>query len=133
MKQSAAVVLEQRVIALRAVLASDPTDDVALFGLGKALLELGRAAEAEYELRRLLEILPDYTAAHRELGRTLLLAGRVGDARNVLERGCAVARETGDLQTGREMQVLLRRAERALKGGAGGQPEKSASPSDRRD
>jgi Flp pilus assembly protein TadD len=120
MKKVAPAVLEQRVKALRSVLASDPADEVALFVLGKALLDLGRPAEAESALRRLVEIRPAYTAAYRELGRALLLAGKAREARRVLEQGCAVAEQTGDLQTGREMQVLVRRAQRALEESAGG-------------
>ena len=91
----------------------------------------GRAAEAEHELRRLLEIRPDYTAAHRELGRSLLLVGKAGDARDVLERGSAVPRKTDDLQTGREMSVLLRRAECALKCRVSGDRGRSPSSSER--
>ncbi len=127
MKKSPPEVLEQRIAAFRAVLVSEPTDDVALFGLGKALLELGQPVEAERELRRLLELRPDYTAAYRELGRSLLVAGKDGEARGVLEGGCEVARNTGDLQTGREMQVLLRRAERALARSGGGHGRRSSS------
>ena len=116
MKKVEAEVLEKRLDAFRRALSSDPDDDVALYGLGRALLQLERYPEAEQELRRLVELRPGYTAAHRELGRALLLGGKAKDAREALVRGRAVAEETGDLQAGREMQVLLRRAERTLVG-----------------
>lgn len=112
MKKIDPAVLEQRVEVLRRALKSDPKDDVARYGLGRALLQLGRYGEAQGEFRRLLELRADYTAAHRELGRALLLAGQASDARTALERGRRLAEETGDLQAGREIQVLLKRAGR---------------------
>ncbi len=61
-----------------------------------------------------MAIDPDYTAAHRDLGRALLGAGDAASARRAFERTAALADRTGDLQTGQEARVYLRRTERAL-------------------
>ena len=57
---------------------------------------------------------PGYAAAHRELGRLLLDGGQPEAAREAFEAGIAAAEESGDLQTAREMETFLRRAQRAL-------------------
>jgi cytochrome c-type biogenesis protein CcmH/NrfG len=111
---SAAV--EQRVGVLRAFLKREPDDETAWYGLGRALLELERPAEAADAFRHALAAKPDYTAAQRDLGRSLLAAGQPVAAAEAFRTGIALAERTGDLQTGREMAVFLRRAERAAGG-----------------
>jgi tetratricopeptide (TPR) repeat protein len=106
--------LEERAGKLRALLEKDPADAATWFGLARTLLELGRPGEAIVPLRRALGIDPGYTAAHRDLGRALLESGSVEEATAVLEGGRGLAERNGDLQTGREIEVLLRRAARAL-------------------
>lgn len=106
--------LEQRAQRLRALLADSPDDAMAWFGLGRALLELGRCDEAVAPFRRATHLDPDYTAAHRDLGRALLACGEAGAAREALATAAGLADRTGDLQTGNEARVFLRRAEREL-------------------
>jgi tetratricopeptide (TPR) repeat protein len=106
--------LEQRAERLRALLADAPDDAMAWFGLGRALLELGRADEAVAPFRRATTLDPGYTAAHRDLGRALLDCGEAQAAREALEAAASLADRTGDLQTGNEARVFLRRAEREL-------------------
>jgi len=86
--------------------------------------ELERADEAADAFRRALAAKPDYTAAQRDLGLSLLAAGKPAAAAEVFRAGIALAERTGDLQTGREMAVFLRRAERA--GGARSDPPASS-------
>src|SRR5215475_1694174 len=107
--------LEERAAKLREILAREPGDEVAWFGLGQTLLALDRADEAATALREAVRLRPDYSAAHRDLGRALLEAGRREEAVAVLAHAQRVAEETRDLQTGREIAVLWRRAG----GGAG--------------
>src|SRR5215471_4965392 len=101
--------LEARAAKLREILERERGDEVAWFGLGQTLLALGRGADAADALREAVRLRPDYTAAHRDLGRALLEAGRRDEALAVLAQGERVAEETRDLQTGREIAVLLRR------------------------
>jgi tetratricopeptide (TPR) repeat protein len=111
---TAETALEERAAKLRELLDRDPRDASAWFGLGRALLELARAAEAVEPFRRALAIDPDYTAAHRDLGRALFESGDARQALRAFERAAALADRTGDLQTGNEARVFARRAEREL-------------------
>jgi len=101
--------LEERAARMRELLARDRADEVTWFGLGQTLLALGRATEAVDALREAVRLRPAYTAAHRDLGRALLESGRSEEAAGVLDRAARVAEETRDLQTGREIAVLLAR------------------------
>ncbi len=105
--------VEDRLREFQALAAEMPDDPVVRFGLAGAYLDAGRAEEAAREFEAVIRLNPDYTAAHRGLGRALEKAGRAAEARAAYRRGIEVARRTGDLQTGKEMEVFLRRLERA--------------------
>ena len=89
----------------------DPEDPVVFYGLGSEYLRRGDAAAAAEALHRCLELKPDYSAAHRELGRALEKLGRVEEAVAAYRRGHEVATEKGDLQTAREISIFLKRLE----------------------
>ncbi|MBI2462303.1 MAG: tetratricopeptide repeat protein [Candidatus Rokubacteria bacterium] len=103
---------EDRVAQFREVVELYPDDPVARFGLATACLEAGRAEEAVAEFREVLRLKPDYTAAYRGLGRALERLGRSEEAKAVYREGIALAPKTGDLQTGKEMEVFLKRLEK---------------------
>jgi tetratricopeptide (TPR) repeat protein len=130
-------VLEERATRMRELLARERDDATTWFGLGQTLLALGRPAEAVEALGEAVRLRPSYTAAHRDLGRALLEAGRPEEADRVLERGARVAEETRDLQTGREIAVLLGRiarkeAPRETEPGPGAAPGAAGGRSDER-
>lgn len=106
--------IEERVAKLRELLHRDPDDPTSWFTLGRALCDLSRWRAAIEAFNHALARNPRYTAAHRDLGRALLEAGEVAEAARVLRSALDLARETGDLQTGREMETFVRRAERIL-------------------
>lgn len=103
---------EDRIAAFRAAVAAEPEDPAARYGLAQALLGAGRCDEAARGFEEAIRLSPRYTAAYRGLGRALEGAGRREEAARAYEAGIALARETGDLQTGREMEVFLRRLRR---------------------
>jgi len=114
MARAAIAEMEERAAKLRALLDRDPDDATSWFSLGRTLFDLSRWREAIEAFGHALARNPRYTAAHRDLGRALLEAGEVAEAARVLRSALALARETGDLQTGREMETFLRRAEKIL-------------------
>jgi tetratricopeptide (TPR) repeat protein len=136
MVRSDPAALEERAKRMRELLARDRDDETTWFGLGQTLLALDRPAEAAEALREALRLRPAYTAAHRDLGRALLEAGRAEEAERVLAHAAQVAEETRDLQTGREIAVLLRRASRGEPAASDERPraagEKALDPADER-
>ncbi len=96
----------------RKLLEKDPDNPMVLCSLGIELFKEGRYLEAREHLRRAIENKPDYSVAYRMLGRTHYELHENSEARNVFEKGREVARENGDLQTVREIDVFLRRLDK---------------------
>ena len=105
--------LEARATRLSELLEKDPDDKMLWFGLGQTLLQLEEPGRAVGALRNATELDPDYTAAFRDLGRALLESGDPCEAARIFAHAIALAERTGDLQTGREIHVFLKRAEQA--------------------
>jgi Flp pilus assembly protein TadD len=95
--------------------ARAPGNVMVRYSLGREYLKARRYAEAEREFREAVRLKPDYSAAYRELGKSLGALGRPDEAREIYQRGADVACQKGDLQTKREIEVFLRRLERAQK------------------
>lgn len=99
--------------AFEEMAAKAPENVMVRYSLGREYLKAKRYAEAERELREALRLKPDYSAAYRELGKSLVGLDRPDEAREIYTKGAAVACEKGDLQTQREIEVFLRRLEKA--------------------
>jgi len=89
------------------VLAIDPDDALAHFGLGELALEQGRLDPAIDHLEKAIAIDPAHAAAILALGRALEDCGDTDRARDVYERGTEVAAKKGDLATAQKMQERL--------------------------
>ena len=98
-----------RLEQFKSIAAKYPNDEVARYGLGSLYLKGERHAEAEAEFLAAIAIKPNYTAAYRDLGRALEKQGKTEEAIATYRKGCEVAKETGDLQTKKEMEVFLKR------------------------
>ena len=70
--------------AYRRVLAQDPGNLDARWGLAEVALALGRAREAELLARQVLAVRPDYPLARFTLAKALLEEGRRGEAKGLL-------------------------------------------------
>jgi len=81
------------------------------FSLGKAYLDQKDYDNAAQHLEKAIEFDSQYSAAWKLLGRCLISSGDTEKARFVLEKGIKIAKEKGDMQALREMQVFLRRIE----------------------
>src|SRR5216117_2561644 len=102
-----------RIAAFKEVAEEMPDDPEVRFGLAGAYLDAGQAESAVREYQETIRLKPDYSAAHRGLGRALERAGRREEARAAYAKGLEVATQTGDLQTKKEIEVFLRRLESA--------------------
>ncbi|AZV93779.1 tetratricopeptide repeat protein [Kerstersia gyiorum] len=83
------------------------------FSLGKAYAEQERNQEAATELEAALVHDPDYGAAWKWLGRARLALGDTSGARMAWEEGVIRAEARGDKQLVKEMQVFIKRLDKA--------------------
>ncbi|MEJ2630208.1 MAG: tetratricopeptide repeat protein [Acidihalobacter sp.] len=95
------------------MLASGQDSALLRFTLGDAYLKEQRPAEAAEHLREAVRQDPQYSAAWKRLGRALAEAGDAAAAMQAYREGIEVAEARGDKQASKEMQVFLRRLERA--------------------
>ena len=103
----------------RKLLERDPDNPMVLYSLGNELFKEEKYSEAREYLSRAVRNKPDYSVAHRALGRTLYELGEDAEARRVFTEGREVAQENGDLQTVKEIDVFVRRLEKRERGEAG--------------
>ena len=112
-KQEALVAEDQaRKIAMiemfKEVLETEDAEDlVANFGLGKALVDLQRYAEAVSYLQKAVDIDPFYSAAYLQLGKALSALHKQDAAKAVYTAGIQAAGEKGDLMPMKEMEQRL--------------------------
>lgn len=99
--------------ALLAMLAKGHDNSLLRFGLGKALLDNEQAEQAVEHLLRCLEHDRNYSAAWKLLGKAYLDQGQTEQAKATWQQGIAIAQGKGDKQAEKEMQVFLRRLEKA--------------------
>ena len=76
-----------RIEPLKKVLAIDPNDDVAWFGLGKAYMDDGNFEEAAKALRQCVTVKPTYFA----LAQSLRTLNQLDECRTVIVTGIEVS------------------------------------------
>ena len=102
----------ERVAQFQALIALEPEDTVLRFGLGELYVEAGDFARAAEQFAAIVRLDPQYSAAYRYLGQSYAALEQGAEARQIFERGIAVAEARGDLQTAKEMRVFLRRLDK---------------------
>jgi len=95
-----------RIEQLKKLVQMDPNDEVALFGLGKFLMEEGSFAEAAQYLEQCVKVKPDYSAAYLALAESLLKVDKKDRAREVCQQGHAVSLKKGDLQVTKKLEAI---------------------------
>lgn len=95
-----------RIDPLKKVLAIDPNDEVAWFGLGKAYMEDGNFEEAANALRRCITVKPTYSAAYYALAQSLLKLSRIDECRTVSATGIEVSTKNGDAMVTKNLEML---------------------------
>jgi Tfp pilus assembly protein PilF len=96
-----------RIAMLTEILAANPGDALARYGLAMEYSNAGQPEQALLEFNTLLEKNPDYTPAYFMAAQTLEKAGRVDDARKMLVDGISSARRTGNAHAQSEMTAML--------------------------
>jgi tetratricopeptide (TPR) repeat protein len=92
---------------LKKMLAENPRDSFARYGLAMEHVINGEMEQAIAEFRVLLEYNPDYAAAYFHGGQALEKLGRIEDAREMYQKGIESTSRSGDRHTQSEMQAAL--------------------------
>jgi Tfp pilus assembly protein PilF len=98
---------------LEAMLAGGQDSASLRFALANHYLREDDPAKAVGHAEVAVALDPDYSAAWRVLGQAQVKAGRTMDAVQSFERGIEVAKQSGDRQVEKEMQVFLRRLKKS--------------------
>ena len=105
-RQQEAKLLE-RVAMFEEALKFSPDDPLGNFGLGSALVELKRYADAIAPLEKTIAAQPKHTVAYLSLGKAFQETGQLERAREIFEKGIEVASARGDLMPLQDMQKRL--------------------------
>jgi predicted Zn-dependent protease len=96
-----------KIAMLNEILANDPNNAFARYGLAMEHAGRGETDTALAEFAQLLEQHPDYTAGYFMAAQTLAKAERTDEAKVRLTQGIASAQRTGNQHALSEMQAML--------------------------
>jgi Tfp pilus assembly protein PilF len=94
---------------LEAMLARGQDNAILRYTLGMHYLKSGASQQAVDHLREAVRLDPAYSAAWKAYGKALTAANDLVGAQDAYTRGIETARQKGDIQAAREMQVFLKR------------------------
>jgi predicted Zn-dependent protease len=96
-----------KIAGLKEILALDPKNSFARYGIAVELANRGEVESAISEFDQLLASDPDYTAGYFMAAQTLSKAGRTGEAIERLKAGISCAARSGNRHALSEMQGML--------------------------
>jgi len=96
-----------KIAGLREIVALDPRNSFARYGIAMELVNQGQTAEALAEFDQLLKLDADYTAGYFMAAQTLENAGRRAEAIERLRAGIECAGRLGNKHALSEMQEML--------------------------
>lgn len=96
-----------KIAGLREILALDPKNSFARYGIAMELVSRGEINAAISEFDTLLANDPDYTPGYFMSAQTLASAGRKPEAVGRLRAGIACAARSGNTHALNEMQTML--------------------------
>jgi predicted Zn-dependent protease len=105
---------------LEAMLVAGQDNPLLRFTLGNVLLKQGEPQAAAEHLRQAVTQDPGYSAAWKVYGKALQALGDSEGAVQAYEAGIAAARQKGDVQAAKEMQVFLKRLKKSIQDGSAG-------------
>lgn len=97
----------ERIASLNEILAQDPNNAFARYGLAMEYANSGDAAQAMHHFGELLSAHPDYAAGYFMAAQTLLRIDRLDEAKSMLQNGIAAAQRKRDSHAASEMQAML--------------------------
>jgi tetratricopeptide (TPR) repeat protein len=100
-------VATNRLEILKQMVAQDPANSFARYGLAVEYANSGDLTEAVNEFQNLIAKDANYSAAYFHGGQALEKLGRVDDARAFYEKGVEATRRTGDAHTRAEIEAAL--------------------------
>lgn len=92
---------------LEELVAKNPNDAFARYGLAMECMNSGEAAAADTHFRSLLENNAQYVPAYLMYGQFLARESRNDEARQILTVGIAAAEKTNNQHARSEMEALL--------------------------
>jgi tetratricopeptide (TPR) repeat protein len=96
-----------RLVMLTEILAQNPTDAFARYGLAMEYSSQGYIEKSLEEFGRLLNAHPDYAAGYFMAAQTLMKVDRGEEAKTMLADGISAARRSGNGHAQSEMQAML--------------------------
>jgi predicted Zn-dependent protease len=96
-----------RIATLAEILAQDPNNVLARYGLAMEYANSGQPEHALDEFGKLLSANPDYAAGYFMAAQTLVKANRPEEAKQMLRDGIAAAQRKRDSHAQSEMQAML--------------------------
>lgn len=99
--------MSERLEMLKNLVAQNPGDSFARYGLAMEWARAGNLEQAVEEYRSLLAVNPNYAAAYYHGGQTLEKLGRREEARALYRQGIETTTRTGDLHARSEMEAAL--------------------------
>jgi predicted Zn-dependent protease len=96
-----------KLAGLKEILAMDPNNAFARYGLAMEYVSRNETAAALTEFETLLAAHPDYTAGYFMAAQTLAKEDRTPEAITKLKEGIASARRTNNTHAQSEMQAML--------------------------
>ena len=100
-----------RIAMLKEILAQNPKDTFARYGLAMEYSNAGQVEAALREFGALLADNPDYTAGYFMAAQMLAREGREEEARKLLRDGVAAAQRTHNQHARSEMEAMLQEME----------------------
>src|SRR5512146_1944715 len=96
-----------RLSMLQEILAQDPTNKLARYGLAMEFSNGGQTDAAVVEFQKLISQDPTYANAYFMAAQALQKAERPDEAKAMLTRGIAASQKSGNRHAESEMQALL--------------------------
>lgn len=96
-----------RIAMLTEILAVNPADAFARYGLAMEYSKTGEIERALTEFKTLIDKNPDYTPAYFMAAQTLANASRIDEAKRMLVDGVSSARRTANTHAQSEMTAML--------------------------